>query len=252
MDLREALSRGEFSLHYQPLISLDNGEISGFEALLRWTHPDRGDIPPGDFIGIAEETGLIGPIGRFVLERACRDAAGWPGDLKIAVNLSPAQFRSYDILASVVHALDVSGLSPSRLDLEITESLLMDKSEAALSTLRALRHLGVGISMDDFGTGYSSLSYLRAFPFTKIKIDKSFIKDLHSSPDSQAIVRAIVSLGNNLGMRVIAEGIENPDDLAFLMEAGCGEGQGYLFSVPKPLKDIAGLIAGAPATRAAG
>ncbi|MBH0236898.1 putative bifunctional diguanylate cyclase/phosphodiesterase [Methylobrevis albus] len=239
MDLRQALVRGELSLHYQPLVNLQSGRTSGYEALLRWTHPERGSVPPADFIALAEETGLIGDIGRFVLERACADAAAWPEDTKVAVNLSPAQFRNGGILATVMRALERTGLQPSRLELEITESLLMEKSESALATLRALRALGVGISMDDFGTGYSSLSYLRSFPFTKIKIDKSFIRDLHTSPDSQAIVSAIVSLGRSLKMTVIAEGIEDPADLALLLAEGCVEGQGYLFSVPLPLDQLA-------------
>ncbi|WP_162292641.1 putative bifunctional diguanylate cyclase/phosphodiesterase [Hartmannibacter diazotrophicus] len=247
LDLRMAVEKGEFSVHYQPLVNLEDQKVSGFEALLRWSHPVRGNIPPADFIPLAEETGLIDAIGRFVLEQACRDAVTWPDHMKVAVNLSPAQFRTTEVLATVVRALDLSGLRPARLDLEITESLLMDRSDGALQTLKALRELGVGISMDDFGTGYSSLSYLRSFPFTKIKIDKSFVKDLHASADSQAIVRAIVGLGRSMGMKVIAEGIENADDLDFLMQEGCAEGQGYLFSKPRPVSEMAELLESSPA-----
>ncbi len=238
-DLRECLRSNQLTVEYQPLVTLGTGAIAGFEALLRWRHPVRGNVPPGEFIPIAEETGLIDQIGEMVLSRACRDAANWPDHVVVAVNLSPIQFKTTRILDTVVQALSASRLRPGRLELEITEALLMEKSEAVMATLHALRALGVGISMDDFGTGYSSLSYLRSFPFTKIKIDKSFVREVSVSPESQAIVKAIVGLGGSLGMTVTAEGIENPADLEYLLREGCSEGQGYLFSRAQPASSFA-------------
>jgi predicted signal transduction protein with EAL and GGDEF domain len=199
MDMRSALQAGSFEVHYQPLVNLGTGEIHALEALIRWPHPERGMIPPAEFIPVAEETGLIAPIGLYVLRRACADAALWPDDVKVAVNLSPIQFKSRSLLQSVRDALGDASLAPTRLELEITEALLLDKSELVTATLHALRALGVRISMDDFGTGYSSLSYLRSFPFDKIKIDRSFVHDIGANADSQAIVRAIVCLGANPG-----------------------------------------------------
>jgi diguanylate cyclase (GGDEF)-like protein/PAS domain S-box-containing protein len=234
LDLREAIANDELTVFYQPLMNLETRQPSGFEALLRWRHPERGLISPGEFVPLAEDTGLIGPIGEMVLIKACADAAKWPIPAKVAVNLSPIQFRACNVLETVLSALSDSGLPADRLELEITEALLLERDENVLSTLNALRALGVGISMDDFGTGYSSLSYLRAFPFTKIKIDQSFVRDLRANDDSKAIVRAILSLGRNLNMSVIAEGIETEDDLDFLMGEGCVEGQGYLFARPRP------------------
>ncbi len=234
VDLRAAMAAGEFELHYQPLVDLASGAITGCEALIRWPHATRGMIPPCDFIPIAEETGLISQIGTFVLRRACADAARWPAHVKVAVNLSPVQFRTGNLLQTVIDALDACKLSPRRLELEITETLLLERSESVLATLHALRALGVRISMDDFGTGYSSLSYLRSFPFDKIKIDRSFIHGLQTQADSQAIVRAIVSLGSSLGITITAEGVEHESDLACLKAEGCDEGQGYLFSKAQP------------------
>jgi len=234
VDLRTALAAGEFVLHYQPLVDLASSAITGCEALIRWPHATRGMIPPCDFIPIAEETGLISQIGTFVLRRACADAARWPAHVKVAVNLSPVQFRTGNLLQTVIDALDACKLSPRRLELEITETLLLERSESVLATLHALRALGVRISMDDFGTGYSSLSYLRSFPFDKIKIDRSFIHGLQTQADSQAIVRAIVSLGSSLGITITAEGVEHESDLACLKAEGCDEGQGYLFSKAQP------------------
>ena len=242
VDLRKTLASEGFQLHYQPLVDLASGEITGFEALLRWPHATRGMIPPAEFIPVAEETGLIGQIGAFVLRKACMDAACWPQSVKVAVNLSPLQFRTGNLLQLVIDALKASGLSPRRLELEITETLLLERSEAVLATLHALRALGVRISMDDFGTGYSSLSYLRSFPFDKIKIDRSFVHGLRGQADSQAIVRAIISLGASLGITITAEGVEDESDLACLKAEGCNEGQGYLFSKAKPQADVLRLL----------
>ena len=238
MDLRGAIANNELTVYYQPLMDLSARKPSGFEALLRWIHPDRGLISPAHFVPLAEDTGLIAPIGQMVLRKACADAASWPTKAKVAVNLSPIQFRSCDVLKTVVEALQESGLEPDRLELEITEALLLERDDNVMSTLNGLRALGVGISMDDFGTGYSSLSYLRAFPFTKIKIDQSFVRGLANNDESKAIVRAILSLGENLGMKVIAEGIENEADLDFLIGEGCREGQGFLFSPPRPMAEL--------------
>jgi len=238
-DLRRAVERGELVVYYQPLVHLNSNEIVGCEALLRWDHPERGLVQPGDFIPVAEEIGLIGVIGQHVLHTSCRDAAQWPSHITVAVNLSPLQFRSSDVLQLTVHALAASGLDPSRLELEITEAVLMERSDEVLATMKSLRALGVGISMDDFGTGYSSLSYLRNYPFSKIKIDRSFVQDVDSRPASQAIVKAIIGLGNSLGMKVTAEGIEQPEILDYLRREGCEEGQGYLFAVPVSVEKLA-------------
>ncbi len=212
--------------YYQPLIDLKSGQITGFEALVRWPHGERGMISPAEFIPVAEETGLINAVGGLMLRRACMDAAQWPDDVRVAVNLSPLQFRVGNLLSVVMDALKASGLSPKRLELEITETLLLDKSDQVLATLHALRALGVRISMDDFGTGYSSLSYLRSFPFDKIKIDQSFVRDLGSNHDAQAIVRSIISLGMGLGVTITAEGVETEAELSCLRAEGCHEGQG--------------------------
>jgi diguanylate cyclase (GGDEF)-like protein/PAS domain S-box-containing protein len=237
-DLRHAVEHGELVVYYQPLVHLDSNQIIGCEALLRWDHPQRGLVQPTDFIPVAEEIGLIGVIGQHVLHTACRDAAQWPDHITVAVNLSPLQFRSSDVLQLTVHALAASGLDPTRLELEITEAVLMERSDEVLATMKSLRALGVGISMDDFGTGYSSLSYLRNYPFSKIKIDRSFVQDLDSRPASQAIVKAIIGLGNSLGMKVTAEGIEQPEILDYLRQEGCEQGQGYLFAVPVAVEDL--------------
>jgi len=233
VDLRRALGEGQFDLHYQPVVSAQNCEVRGFEALLRWYHPDRGLVPPVEFIPIAEGNGLIASIGEWVVQRACRDAMQWPGDTKVAVNLSPAQFKSPSLFDMVVSALDASGLPSSRLELEITESVLLQESDVALATLHRLRECGVRISLDDFGTGYSSLSYLRSFPFDKIKIDQSFVRELSQRADCAAIVRAIAALGESLGMTTTAEGVETFEQLKQLREMGCRELQGYLFGLPQ-------------------
>ena len=242
IDLRDAIENSVLQPYYQPLVDLKSGRITGFEALVRWPHPERGMIPPGDFIPVAEETGLINAVGGLMLRRACMDAAKWPDEVRVAVNLSPLQFRVGNLLSVVMDALKHSGLSPRRLELEITETLLLDKSDQVLATLHALRALGVRISMDDFGTGYSSLSYLRSFPFDKIKIDQSFVRDLDSNHDGQAIVRSIISLGKGLGVTITAEGVETEAELSSLRAEGCDEGQGFLFSRARPNNEITQLL----------
>ena len=236
--LRRALVQEEFELHYQPLISLESNSLGGFEALLRWRDPEKGLVPPAEFIPLAEETALIVPIGEWVIRRACADAAAWPGDTRVAINLSPVQFRSRDLVNVVFSALATSHLPASRLELEITESVLLKDNESTVATLHQLRDFGVRISMDDFGTGYSSLSYLRSFPFDKIKIDQSFIRDLSASDDSLAIVRAVTGLGAALGMTITAEGVETPEQLECLRREGCTEVQGFLFSRPRTLAQV--------------
>jgi len=229
-------------VNYQPLVNLESGQISGFEALVRWPHPSRGYISPAEFIPVAEETGLIGSLGAYVLRQACTDASKWPEHVKLAVNLSALQFRTGNLFAMVKQTLEETGFSPKRLELEITESLLLDKVDHVMATLHALRALGVHISMDDFGTGYSSLSYLRKFPFDKIKIDQSFVRDLGTNADSQAIVRAILSLGSSLGITITAEGVETEAELDCLKLEGCNEGQGFLFSKARPQADVLEML----------
>ena len=238
LDLRNALAASEFELYYQPLVVLETGVISGFEALLRWRHPQRGMVPPSEFIPLTEEIGLIVPLGEWVLRQACAEAAAWPGDLKVAVNLSSVQFKQGNLIEIVFSALASAGLPAARLELEITESILLEESKANLATLHKLRALGVGISMDDFGTGYSGMSYLRAFPFDKIKIDRSFISELGASQDCMAIVLAITKLGLSLGIRTTAEGVETEEQRELLRKQGCTEMQGYLFSRPMPASEI--------------
>jgi diguanylate cyclase (GGDEF)-like protein/PAS domain S-box-containing protein len=241
-DLRDAIQNDVLRPYYQPLIDLSSGRITGFEALVRWPHPERGMIAPAEFIPVAEETGLIDALGGLMLRRACLDAALWPDDVRVAVNLSPLQFRGGNLLPVVMDALKQSGLPAKRLELEITETLLLEKSSQVLATLHALRALGVRISMDDFGTGYSSLSYLRSFPFDKIKIDQSFVRDLAANRDAQAIVRSIISLGVGLGVTITAEGVETEAELDCLRSEGCHEGQGFLFSQARPNAEIVGLL----------
>jgi len=243
LDLASAIDSGELRVFYQPLVTLSTGEIAAFEALARWPHSRRGDIPPSVFIPIAEESQLICRLGDFVLERACMDAAVWPDSIRVAVNLSPIQFRSGALLGAVEAALKKSGLRASRLELEVTEAVLLERTELVQSTLHALRALGVRISMDDFGTGYSSLSYLRSFPFDKIKIDRSFVQEMTTSADASAIVRAVVTLGASLGIQVTAEGIETAEAARLLAEQGCTEGQGFFFSRPRPRIEADALVA---------
>nr|WP_280842930.1 EAL domain-containing protein [Pararoseomonas baculiformis] len=237
-DLRGALERGELELHYQPLLDLTSGQLSGFEALLRWKHPVRGMVSPADFIPVAEETGLIVPIGGWVLRQACTDAAKFPEFTKIAVNISPVQFAGGDLAELVRDTLIQSGLAASRLELEITESALLQDSEAVIGTLHRLRALGVRTALDDFGTKYSSLTYLRSFPFDKIKIDQSFVRDMAVREDCLAIVRSVAQLAARLGMTATAEGVESGAQLEQVREAGCTEAQGYFFGRAEPAEKL--------------
>ena len=238
LDLRNALAQNEFEIYYQPLVNLQTNEISAFEALLRWKHPVRGLISPAEFIPIAEETGLIIPIGEWVLATACKEAVNWPDHVKVAVNLSPAQLKSRNVVKVVTTAITESGMKASRLQLEITESILMQNTFATLATLHELRKLGVQIAMDDFGTGYSSLSYLRSFPFDKIKIDRSFIQDLANGAEPHAIVNAVAGLAKCLNMVSTAEGVETQQQFDALQAMGCTEMQGYLFSKARPADEV--------------
>jgi diguanylate cyclase (GGDEF)-like protein len=242
VDLRDAIVRREFELYYQPFISLAAGTVTGFEALLRWHHPVRGLVSPEEFITVAEETGMIVAIGAWVLRTACFEAASWPGDISVAINLSPVQFRKGKLVAAVQEALAASGLQPDRLELEITESVVLHKTAGTLAALHELRAMGIAIALDDFGTGYSSLSYLRSFPFDKIKIDQSFIRDLANNKESMSILRAITGLGRSLSMKTTAEGVETQEQLDKLREEGCTQVQGYLFSGPRPARELPMLI----------
>jgi diguanylate cyclase (GGDEF)-like protein len=242
VDLRSALQRNEFVLYYQPILTLETGAISGCEALLRWRHPVRGMVLPAEFVPVAEDTGLINSIGEWVLKQACADAASWPNPTRVSVNVSPSQFRNSALPLVVVAALADSGLQAQRLELEITESLLMQNNEASLVMLHQLRDLGIRIALDDFGTGYSSLSYLRSFPFDRIKIDRSFVADLLHGSEAVAIVHAILSLASSLKMRTTAEGVETARQRGLLEAAGCDEMQGYLFSQPLPAAEIGELV----------
>ena len=230
-DLRQAVLKDELEVHYQPLIDLDTRQVGAVEALVRWRHPVRGLVSPADFIPMAEETGLVVAIGEWVLETACRQALAWP-DLRVAVNLSPVQFKNRELIETVTSVLQKTGLEPHRLELEITESVLINDAAAALDILNALKRVGVRIAMDDFGTGYSSLGYLNSFPFDKIKIDKSFIGDMATKDKSGAIVKSVLSLGQSLNMTTTAEGVETSEQAAFLSEEGCNQLQGYYFSRP--------------------
>jgi diguanylate cyclase (GGDEF)-like protein/PAS domain S-box-containing protein len=234
LDLRLALAAGQLEVFYQPQIDVRAQRVAGFEALLRWRHPSKGLVPPDRFIPLAEETGMIVPIGAWVLQQACMAASAWPDGMKVAVNLSPVQFKSRDLVAAVEAALDASGLPPNRLELEITETVMMQDTNATLATLHTLRDLGIQVAMDDFGTGYSSLSYLRRFPFDRIKIDQSFVREMETETDCIAIVRAVTTLGHDLGMATTAEGVETREQFDALTRAGCTEVQGYLFSPAVP------------------
>ena len=242
LDLREALAKELFELHYQPLINLASNRITAFEALLRWEHRDLGFVSPGVFVPLAEEIGLIDPISEWVLKRACSEAATWPDDISVAVNLSPVQFKGEHLVSTVKRALDELRLHPSRLELEVTELVLLEKTEKNLATLTELKSLGIRIALDDFGTGYSSLSYLRNFEFDKIKIDQSFIDDLSDESGGLAILRAVSGLGRSFGAATTAEGIETEDQLRRVRDEGCTEVQGYLFSAPRPASEIRSMI----------
>ena len=245
LDLRKAVAAAEFEVFYQPIVNLSENKISGFEALLRWNHPTRGRVQPDEFIPLAEETGLIVPIGEWAIRQACAEAKTWPSDLRVAVNVSPVQFRSKSLVPSVMSALAASGLRPDRFELEITEAVLMHNDDVTMAVLHQMRSLGVRISMDDFGTGYSSLSYLRGFPFDKIKIDRSFVRDLIEKPDSIAIIRAVTGLGHSFGMTTTAEGVETQEQLDQMRAEGCTEAQGYFYGKPMPANEIAQLLSGA-------
>jgi len=240
-DLRTAIVRDEIELHYQPQAHID-GEITGFEALVRWHHPRQGMVSPGTFIPLAEESGIIIELGEWILRTACREAASWPWPLHIAINLSPVQFQHGDLPKLVHQVLLETGLSPARLELEITEGVLIGDFNRAVAILRRLKNLGVRIAMDDFGTGYSSLSYLQSFPFDKIKIDRSFIANLGRSQQAATIVRAVIALGHGLALPVVAEGVETEEQLKFLADESCNEIQGYFVGRPKPIADYAALV----------
>nr|WP_283811730.1 EAL domain-containing protein [Bradyrhizobium hipponense] len=241
-DLRQALARGEFEVHYQPLVDLAANVVTGCEALLRWHHPERGMVSPAEFIPVAEDTGLIGDIGEWVLRQACTEAASWPGDIHIAVNVSPVQFRSRTLALKVAAALAESGLAPGRLELEITETVLIRDDAEALTILQQLRELGVRIALDDFGTGYSSLSYLHRFPFDKIKIDRSFISDIGEPEDSSPIVQAVVHMAAARQMATTAEGVETETQREVLRQLGCSQMQGWLFSPAVPAAKLKQLL----------
>ncbi|MEH2481684.1 diguanylate cyclase (GGDEF)-like protein [Nitrobacteraceae bacterium AZCC 2146] len=242
LDLRQALANGGLEIHYQPLVDIGSSEVTGCEALLRWRHPVRGMISPAEFVPVAEETGLITELGEWVLMNACGEAATWPDQVKLAVNVSPVQFKSQTLALKVVQALAASGLSASRLELEITETVLIRDDEAALTILHQLRAIGVRIALDDFGTGYSSLSYLQRFPFDKIKIDRSFINDLAGPGGSSSIVQAVVTIANARNMVTTAEGVETQQQLDQLRALGCTQMQGWLFSAAKPAREIRALL----------
>jgi diguanylate cyclase (GGDEF)-like protein/PAS domain S-box-containing protein len=238
IDLRKALMNEEFELHYHPIVDIKTRDIASVEALVRWQHPRRGMIPPGDFIPLAEETGLINPVGEWVVRKACRDAVGWPSHIKVSVNLSPLQFRKIGPIDMFCRALADSGLPPERLELEITESVLLHSSAENVAKLHQLRLMGISIVLDDFGTGYSSLSYLLMFPFDKIKIDRSFVRELSKNADCASIVSAVAKLGRSLRIRTVAEGIETDKQLTLVRIAGCTHAQGFLFGRPRPAAEL--------------
>jgi predicted signal transduction protein with EAL and GGDEF domain len=241
-ELRHAIEQGHLELHYQPIVSLQAQKVLAFEALVRWPHASRGMVMPDQFIPLAEEVGLISALGAWVLKEACARAASWPAHVGVAVNLSPLQLKSGELVAVVRDALSASGLGATRLELEITESVPLEDNSISLATLHGLRALGVRISLDDFGTGFSSINYLRRFPFDKLKIDRSFVRDVALDRTAQAIVRSLATLGDSLGMAVTAEGVETQEQLQAVRDMGCSEAQGYLISTPRPASDIAGIL----------
>src|SRR6195256_5982399 len=251
LDIRQAIAGGSFELHYQPVINSETGAIAGCEALLRWNHPVRGMVSPAEFIPVAEETGLICEIGDWVITTACAEATNWPPRVKLAVNVSPVQFRSHGFSLKVANALAVTGLSANRLELEITEAVLIRDDEAALAMLQHLRALGVRIALDDFGTGYSSLSYLQRFPFDKIKIDRCFVSDLDGVQGSSPIVQAVINIAKARNMTTTAEGVETEQLREMLLSLGCTEMQGYLFSPARPVAEIRMLLSRANSIAAA-
>jgi EAL domain-containing protein (putative c-di-GMP-specific phosphodiesterase class I) len=238
LELRDALAEDEFELWYQPWFNVASGRIVGCEALLRWRHPRRGLLGPAEFLSVAEDTGLIGRLGDWVLRRGCQDAAGWPPDVKLAINLSAAQFIGGDLYETVLNALADSGLEAKRLELEITETLITDDFEGTREALSQFRSRGISVALDDFGTGYSSLTHLRQLLFDRIKIDKSFVAEVTTRTECAAIVSAVITLGNSLGVSITAEGVETHDQLATLGASGCTEVQGYFFCRPTPAAEI--------------
>ena len=242
LDLRKAVERADFQLYYQPVVDLKTREVAGFEALMRWSHPERGFVPPVEFIALAEDTGLIVPMGEWAIRRACADAAGWPGELRLAINLSAVQFRDMSLVSVILDALHSSGLAPARLELEITESVMLGNLPQNREILEQLRERGVRIALDDFGTGYSGLGYFRSIQFDRVKIDQSFVRDMSVRPESRAIVRAAIGLGANMGISTTAEGVETMAQLQHLLDEGCTEFQGYLFSKPQPEAAIPEMI----------
>ncbi|MFN8983490.1 MAG: putative bifunctional diguanylate cyclase/phosphodiesterase, partial [Alphaproteobacteria bacterium] len=244
--LRRAILEHQFELHYQPLIALPAGRLTGFEALIRWRHPETGLVPPGDFLPLAEKLGLMGRIGDWVIREACRTAAQWPKSLSVSVNIAPAQFKDGRLVETLRAALKESGLPSERLELEVTETVLLPASGDAPAQLASIRALGCHIAMDDFGTGYSSLTQLRSFPFDRLKIDRSFIRDLPESAQSLAILRSVVGLGRSLGIAVTAEGVETPDQMRLLILEGCNSAQGYLIGKPQEAAAYVKLITNPP------
>ncbi|MCP4071112.1 MAG: EAL domain-containing protein [Hyphomicrobiales bacterium] len=242
IDLHHAIQNSEFEVFYQPLVNVESNEISGFEALVRWPHKTRGIMSPDAFIPLVEEMGLINELGNWVLRSACEEAIKWPSNINVAVNLSPNQFKNDSLLATLVNVLATTGLNPNRLELEITESALLDTEKRTIKTLESIQELGVRISMDDFGTGYSTLSYLQDFKFDKIKIDKCFVQGMEENVSDEAIIEAIVKLSDSIGMGTTAEGIETDSQLKCIMDRGCTEGQGYLFSRPLTSDDAGKFI----------
>jgi len=242
MDLRQAIADEALEVYYQPCVGLQDNKIDGCEALVRWRHAERGMISPAEFIPIAEETGLIDQLGEWVLATACAEATTWPDDIRLAVNVSPVQFRSGTLALKILAALSASGLPANRLELEITEAVLIRDDDAALEILHQLRAVGVRIALDDFGTGYSSLSYLQRFPFDKIKIDRCFVNDITEPSGSSCIVRAVVNIAAERHMTTTAEGVETQQQQELLCALGCTEMQGYLFSAPKPAAEIKQLL----------
>jgi EAL domain-containing protein (putative c-di-GMP-specific phosphodiesterase class I) len=246
--LRRAVERDEFLLHYQPKVDMRSGRITGVEALLRWQHPELGMVPPGQFIGLAEETGLIMPIGEWVLRSACAEAQGWiargVSAVSVAVNLSARQFARDEITATIMRILRETGLDPRLLELEITESTVMHNPDRATEVMQQLKRIGVRVAIDDFGTGYSSLSYLKRFPISSVKIDRSFVLDLPDDKDDAAITQAVIAMAHSLRLRVVAEGVETAEQYRFLDESQCDEMQGHYFSPPVDALTMARLLAG--------
>jgi diguanylate cyclase (GGDEF)-like protein len=243
LDLRHALARNEFQVHYQPLIDARSRQVCAFEALLRWYRPDGSTIPPSDFIPVAEKIGLIHSLGRWVLTTACQEAKKWPADVSLAVNLSPVQFNGHDLVNGVREALDASGLTPQRLQLEITEGLLLEDVAETVSTLQQLRDMGICIAVDDFGSGYSSMGYLLKFPFDKVKLDRSLMTNLGKREQHDIVVQSVIAMCNGLGMRTTGEGVETQEQLAFLQKHGCTEVQGFLISKAIPARQVPELLA---------